>query len=71
MKDITDKIETYYRYNGKFYKVSDDKEFFGGDIFLDCRDYSAKLIQTELDKFDLSFIAPELYVILEEVTIQN
>lgn len=71
MKHITGKIEHYYRYNGKFYKVSGDKEFFCGDIFIDCRDYSAKLIQTELDRFDLSFIDPELYVILKEVTIEN
>jgi hypothetical protein len=68
-KDITDKIETYYKYNRKFYKVSNRKCFRLNDIFLDCRDFGVKMIETENDLINAVCIAPELYVILEEVTI--
>lgn len=71
MKDITSKMQTYYRCNGKFYIVSERKDFRLGDMFIDGRDYGVKVIETEHDMFDVSFMAPELYVILEEVTVQN
>ena len=71
MKIVTDKIRTYYKYNGKVYKVSDRKTLRINDLFLDCRDYGAKIIQDEQDIIDMSYTAPELYIILEEITIQN
>lgn len=69
MKDITNYIQTYYRYNGKFYTVSNRKDFRLNDVFLDGRDYGVKVIETEQDLVNVAYIAPELYVILEEVTI--
>ena len=71
MKDITNKIQTYYRYNGKFYAISERKDFRLGDIFIDGRDYGVKAIESEKDLIDVAYMAPELYVILEEVTVQN
>ncbi len=71
MKNITDKISTYYKYNGKVYEVSDRKMFRVGDLFLDGRDYGAKIIEDEQDIIDMTYVAPELYVILEEATIRN
>ena len=71
MKDITSKTESYYRYNGKFYTVSRRTDFRLNDVFFDGRNYSIKIIETEQDLVDVSFMAPELYVILEEVTVQN
>lgn len=71
MKDITNKIQTYYRYNGKFYKISERKDFRLNDIFIDGRDYSVKVIDSTQDYNAVAFMAPELYVILEEVTVQN
>lgn len=69
MKDITSQIQTYYRYNGKFYAVSNRKGFRLNDIFLDGRDYGVKIVETENDLINAVYIAPELYVILEETII--
>lgn len=69
MKDIINHIQTYYRYNGKFYTVSSRKDFRLNDIFLDGRDFGVKMIETENDLMNSVWIAPELYVILEEATI--
>ena len=69
MKDITNYITTYYRYNGKFYKVSSRRDFRLNNIFLDCRDFGVKIIETENDLINAVCMAPELYVILEEATI--
>ena len=69
MKIVSDNIRTYYKYNGKVYKVSDRKMLRINDIFLDCRDYGAKIIEDEQDLVYMSYVAPELYVILEETTI--
>lgn len=69
MKDITNQIQTYYGYNGKFYTVSSRKDFHLNDIFLDGRDYGVKIIETENDLVNAMCIAPELYVILKETTI--
>lgn len=41
------------------------------DIFIDGRDYCFKVIENEHDLIDVSFMAPEMYYILEEVTVQN
>ena len=71
MKDITNHIKTYYRYNGKFYTVSSRKDFRLNDIFLDGRDYGVKMVETENDLINAMCIAPEMYVILKEVTIEN
>lgn len=71
MVDITSKIQTYYRYNGKFYTVSNRKDFRMNDVFIDGRDYGVKIIASEHDLFDVSFMDPKLYVILEEATVQD
>ena len=71
MKIVTDDIRTYYKYNGKVYKVSDRKMLRVNDLFLDCRDYGAKIIQDEQDIIEMSYVAPELYIILEAITTQN
>lgn len=71
MKLVSHQIHTYYEYNGKFYKVSERKNFRIGDVFIDGRDYGVKIIESEQDILDVSFMAPELYVILEEATILN
>ena len=71
MKDITTRIQTYYRYNGKFYTVSDRKDFRINDVFIDGRDYGVKIIESELDLVNVAYMAPELYCILEEVAVQN
>ncbi len=71
MRDITKHIQTYYRYNGKFYIITDRKDFRMHDIFIDGRDYGVKVVESEKDLIDVAFMAPELYVILEEVTVQN
>ena len=71
MKDITNHIQTYYRYNGKFYTISNRRDFRLNDIFLDGRDYGVKMVETENDLINAMCIAPELYVILKEVVIEN
>lgn len=67
MKNITEKIIMYYRYDDRLYKVSDRKQFRIGDIFIDGRNYSVNIIEDEQDIIDMSYVAPELYVILEEI----
>ena len=71
MKSISHKIKTYYEYDGKFYAASDRKDLRVNDIFIDGRDYNVKAVEDIQDLFDLAYMAPELYVILEEVTIQD
>ena len=71
MKIITHQIDTLYRYNNKFYKASRRSNLEVGDVVIDGRDYNFKLMESSHDIFDMSFVAPELYCILEEVTIQN
>lgn len=71
MKNINDYIQTYYGYNGKFYTVSSRKDLGLNDIFIDGRDYGVKIIEDIQDLFDLLYLPPELYVVLEEVTVQN
>lgn len=71
MKDITNKIVTCYRYNGNFYTISNRRSLRLNDMFLDGRDYGVKIIESIDDLSEMSFIDPELYVILEEFTIQN
>ena len=71
MKLINNQIQTYYKHNGKFYIASERKRFHINDIFIDGRDYGVKVIETEEDLIDVAYMAPELYMILEEVTVQN
>jgi hypothetical protein len=66
MKIITHQIDTLYRYNNKFYKVSGRNDLEVGDVVIDGRDYNFKLMESNQDLFDMSFVDPELYVILEE-----
>jgi hypothetical protein len=37
-----------------------------GDVIIDGRDYNFKLMESNQDILDMSSVAPELYVILEE-----
>lgn len=71
MKLIAHQVKTYYKYDGKFYYVSDRKNLRINDVFIDGRDYGVKVIESEQDIFDMAFVDPELYVILKETTIQN
>lgn len=71
MRNINDYIKTYYRYNGKFYTISERKDLRINDIFIDGRDYGVKIVEDMQDLFDLAYMAPELYVILEAVTVQD
>ena len=71
MRDITSNTQSYYRYDGKFYIPSKRTAFRINDVFFDGRDYSLKVIEDAQDILELAYMAPELYVILEEVTIQN
>jgi hypothetical protein len=71
MKIVSHQIHTYYEYNGNFYKVSDRKDFRLNDVFIDGRDYGVKIIESEQDLLDTAYMAPECYVILEKITIQN
>ena len=61
----------YIKYDNKFYMFLNRKKFYMNDIFCDLRDEHFKIIESEQDLTNMSFIAPELYYILEEVTIQN
>lgn len=71
MNIITHQIDTLYRYNNKFYKVSGRKNLEVGDILIDGRDYNFKRMECSQDIIDMSYVAPELYCVLEEVTVQN
>ncbi len=71
MKIITHQTNTLYRYNNKFYKASSRSVLEVGDIIIDGRDYSFKLMESTQDVWDMSYVALELYCILEETTIQN
>lgn len=71
MKIITHQIDTLYRHDGQLYKASKKSHIDVGDVIIDGRDYNFKLIESNQDVFDMSFVDPALYVILEETTIQN
>lgn len=79
MRVIDNQVQGYYekhedlyiRYNDKLYIVSNRKVFCTGDIFGDLRDGHIKIIESERDLIDASFMAPELYFILEKATVQN
>lgn len=71
MKIITNQTRTIYKYSGKYYQVSNKDKLDIMDIIIDGRDYNFKLIESNHDIFDMSFVAPELYCILEEVTMQD
>lgn len=71
MKDVTSLVEMCYSYNGKIYMASNRKDFRINDIFIDGRDYCVKVIEDTQDILELAYMAPELYVILKEVTVQN
>lgn len=71
MKIINHKIQTCYQYNGKIYVPSERKDFRINDVFIDGRDYGVKIIEDSQDILELAYMAPELYCILEESTIQN
>jgi hypothetical protein len=71
MKIITNQTNTFYRYGDKLYKVSNKNWLEVNDIIIDGRDYNFKLIESNQDIHDMAYVAPELYCILEETTIQN
>lgn len=59
--------KTIYKCDNKFYTYSERKHFKINDLFFDLRDYQFKVIESNHDIFDMSYVAPELYLILEEV----
>lgn len=67
MKDITNKIATCCVYNDKFYTLSTRREPRLNDIFLDCKNYSVKIIETEADLITVASMQPEQYIILKEI----
>ena len=71
MKTVNNIMQNYYIYNGKFYIISERKTFKLNDVFLDVRDYFFKVIEDDEDLTSIASLAPELYVILEETTIQD
>ena len=71
MKIISQDVRTFYKYDGKYYCPSERKSFALNDIFVDFRDGNMKMVQSNKDLVDTSFMAPEWYYIVEEATIQN
>ena len=71
MTDISNQIQILYRYNGKIYVSSRRKDFKMYDLFIDCRDFNYKIIDSENDLIKMVNRTPELYILLDEVTIQN
>jgi hypothetical protein len=67
MKIITGQVDTLYKYDNKFYKASNKNRLEINDVFIDGRDYNFKLVESNHDVWDMSYVAPELYCILEEV----
>ena len=70
MVNITSKISALYRYDEKNYVISNRKSLNLGDIFYDTRCCNFKMVETDHDLFNMSFVDPELYYILEEVQAQ-
>lgn len=65
--NIIPDTKTIYKCDNKFYTLSERKHFKINDLFIDLRDYQYKVIESNDDIFDMSFVAPELYIILEEI----
>ena len=55
-----------YKCENKFYTLSDRKSLQINDLFFDIRDCQYKIIESQNNIVDMSFVAPELYIILEE-----
>lgn len=58
--------QTLYKCDNKLYTLSGRKLLRINDIFIDLRDYQFKVIESVDDIVDMSFVAPELYIILDE-----
>ena len=65
--NIASDTKTIYKCDNKFYTYSERKNFAINDLFIDLRDYQYKVIKSNDDIFDMAFVAPELYIILEEI----
>ena len=65
--NIIPDTKTIYKCDNKFYTLSERKHFEINDLFIDLRDYQYKVIESNNDIVDMSFVAPELYIILEEI----
>lgn len=65
--NIIPDTKTIYKCDNKFYTYSERKHFEINDLFIDLRDYQYKVIESNDDIVDMAFVAPELYIILEEV----
>lgn len=65
--NIASEIKPFYKCENKFYTLSDRKHFQINDLFFDIRDCRYKIIESNHDIFDMSFVDPELYIILEEI----
>lgn len=68
---IVSETKTLYKCDNKFYICSNKKHLEINDMFIDLRDYQFKVIESNHDIYDMSFVAPELYIILEEVKENN
>jgi len=63
--------QTLYKCDNKLYTLSGRKLLRINDIFIDLRDYQLKVIESVDDIVDMSFVDPELYIILKEVKENN
>lgn len=68
---VINNVNTFYQVDGRFYTAVKRKEFRIGDIWIDGRDYNVKVIEKPSDLMTTAFMAPELYIILEEATIHG
>lgn len=64
-------VNTFYQIDGRFYTAAQRKDFRMGDIWIDGRDYNVKQIEKPSDLITTAYMAPELYLILEEATIHG
>lgn len=66
--DVVSDTRTIYKCGNKFYTYSERKNLEINDLFIDLRDCQFKVIESNHDIWDMSYVAPELYIIMDEVT---
>lgn len=69
--NIASNPKVFYKCDNKLYTLSDRKHFEINDLFFDIRDCQYKIIESYDDIVSMSYVAPELYIILEEVKEMN
>ena len=65
--NIASNPKVFYKCDNKFYTLSDRKHFEINDLFFDIRDCQYKIIESYDDIVSMSYVAPDLYIILEEI----